>query len=159
MALRERREAALPPFALAMVRAEGRDTRSPEAFLQEARALGLREGHRASPCSDRCRPPWSDAPIATSGTSSSGPGSGTPADLSARLATTTRGAQVVPAGAVVGRCGPTGVALIKPRQLPATRPGPAQSSFAPPRGPPNHRPARPTQQYPLQNRVERPILL
>jgi len=46
MALRERREAGLPPFgALALVRAEGRNTRAPEAFLQEARSLGLREGH------------------------------------------------------------------------------------------------------------------
>ncbi|MCA1671275.1 MAG: primosomal protein N', partial [Actinobacteria bacterium] len=49
MALRERREAGLPPFsALALVRAEGRDTRSPEAFLQEARSLGLREGHQGA---------------------------------------------------------------------------------------------------------------
>ncbi|MGH8567569.1 MAG: primosomal protein N', partial [Gammaproteobacteria bacterium] len=49
MALRERREAGLPPFsALALVRAEGRDTRAPEAFLQEARSLGLREGHQGA---------------------------------------------------------------------------------------------------------------
>jgi primosomal protein N' (replication factor Y) (superfamily II helicase) len=49
MALQERREARLPPFsALALVRAEGRDSRAPEAFLDEARALGLREGHQGT---------------------------------------------------------------------------------------------------------------
>ncbi|MGH9891840.1 MAG: hypothetical protein ACREA0_07635 [bacterium] len=42
MALRERREAGLPPFsALALLRAEGRDAGAPEAFLHEARSLGL----------------------------------------------------------------------------------------------------------------------
>jgi len=49
MALRERREAGLPPFsALALVRAERRDTRGPEAFLREGRSLGLRERHRGT---------------------------------------------------------------------------------------------------------------
>ena len=36
--------------------------------------------------------------------------------------------------------------------------GQPKRPFPPPRGPPNHRPARPTQQYQLQNRVELPIL-
>jgi hypothetical protein len=55
--------------------------------------------------------------------------------------------------------GPRPLDNLLPRQPPPTRPGAIPNAPSRrPRGPPNHRPARPTQQYKLQRRVERPIV-
>ena len=47
---------------------------------------------------------------------------------------------------------------LKPRQPPTTPPGPAKRPFPPPRGPPNHQPALPTQRTTCKTALERPIL-